>query len=47
MEATIAKLDKVVKTYNKHHVLNEISMSINKGELLGLMVLVVLVKQQQ
>ncbi|HGZ9660103.1 TPA: ABC transporter ATP-binding protein [Staphylococcus aureus] len=36
MDATIAKLDKVVKTYNKHHVLNEISMSINKGELLGL-----------
>ncbi|MCS5082559.1 ABC transporter ATP-binding protein, partial [Staphylococcus aureus] len=25
MDATIAKLDKVVKTYNKHHVLNEIS----------------------
>lgn len=33
---TIAKLDNVVKTYNKLHVLNEISMSINKGELLGL-----------
>lgn len=36
MDVIIVKLDKVVKMYNKYYVLNEISMLINKGELLGL-----------
>ena len=36
MTQSIATLDNVVKTYNKQLVLDQISMTINEGELLGL-----------
>ena len=36
MAHTIASLTDAVKSYDKHNVLDQISLDINEGELLGL-----------